>query len=321
LLAVAQACTLAIFLAFATGVCAQEYPSKSIRFIMPFGAGGALDIIARVVTAKASEYVRTQMIVENRTGAGGIIGTEMAARAAPDGYTLLVCNFTNATYPALYKKRTYEPLRDFIPITLAASFSFVLAVHPSMPVKSVRELVGLSKRKPGQVVYGSSGIGSPPHFAAEMLSTMTGIQMIHVPYAGNPQAQQDLLAGQIQVLFINTANALPLIQAGRVRGLAVSTLQRNELAPQFPTMNESGLSGFEMTSWAGFCAPATTSNAIVEKLNEQFMKALASPDVRQKLRRLGFEVIALPLERFRAYFQTEIDKYTRIVREAKIEAK
>lgn len=303
----------------ATAASGQEYPTHTVRWVLPFSAGGALDIVARVVTQKVSESLKMQMLVENRTGAGGIIGSELVAKAAPDGYVNLVCNLTNATYPALYKKRTYEPLGDFRPITLAASFAFILSVHPSLPVNSVSELIQLAKLKPGSIVYGSSGIGSPPHFATEMMSVMKRIKMIHVPYAGNPQAQQDLMSGQTQVLFINTANALALIKVGRVHGLAISSLKRSSLAPEYPTVAESGLPGFEVLSWVGFCSPAKTPNAIVQKLNAEFMKALALPEVAQRLQVQGFEVTPLPLEKFHAYFKSEIEKYEKIAAEAKIE--
>jgi len=300
-------------------VCAQEYPAKPVRFILAFTAGGALDIVARNVTQKLAENMRTPMVMENRAGAGGIIGTEIAAKSSPDGYTIFVCNVTNAIYPSLYRKATYDPLKDFIPITLVASFSFILSVHPTMPVRSVADLVALAKKRPDQIVYGSSGIGSPPHFAAEMMGMMTGIRMVHVPYAGNPQAQQDLVGGHIQALFINTANALPLIRAGRVRGLAVSSVQRSELAPDIPTLAQSGLPGFDMISWVGFCAPARTADSIVGKLNSEILKALGAPDLKQKLLGQGFEVSGLSLGNFYAYYKSEIDKYAKIIREAKIE--
>ena len=318
--AIAPACIIVVLLGWTVGVRAQDYPSKPVRFIVPFTAGGAIDIVARTVTQKLIEYLNIQMVVDNRPGAGGNVGAEIAAKSPPDGYTIFVCNITNAVYPSLYRKPTYDPLRDFVPLTLAASFAYILSVHPSMPVKSVRELVELAKRRPDEITYGSSGVGSPPHFAGEMMSIMTGIRMTHVPYGGNPQAQQDLLGGHIQVLFINTANALPLIKAGRVKGLAVSSPQRSQLAPGLPTMAESGLPGFDINSWAGFCAPAKTPDAIVAKLNAEFTKALGSSEVKKKLLVQGFEVTALPPEKFHVYFKSEIDKYAKLVREAKIEA-
>lgn len=316
---VALAWMIAGLLACAVGARAQSYPSKPIRFIVPFTAGGAIDIVARTVTQQLTENLNVQMVVDNRPGAGGNVGATIAAKSPPDGYNVFVCNITNAVYPSLYRERTYDPLRDFVPITLAASFAYILSVHPLMPVKSVRELVDLAKRRPDQINYGSSGVGSPPHFAGEMMKIMTGMRMIHVPYGGNPDAQRDLLGGHIQVLFINTANALPLIQAGRVRGLAVSSPQRSQLAPEFPTLAESGFPGFDINSWAGFCAPARTADVVIEKLNAEFTKALGSPEVKKKLLFQGFEHAVLPPAKFHAYFKSEIDKYARVIKEAKIQ--
>lgn len=317
--AVASACAIVASLGYAVPAGAQAYPGKPIRFIVPFTAGGAIDIVARTVTQKLTENLNIQMVVDNRSGAGGNVGAEIAAKSPSDGYHIFVCNITNAVYPSLYRKRLYDPLRDFAPITLAASFAYILSVHPAMPVTSVRELVGLAKRRPGEIAYGSSGVGSPPHFAGEMMGIMTGIRMIHAPYGGNPDAQRDLLGGHIQVLFINTANALPLIRAGRVRGLAVSSPRRSELAPEFPTLTESGLPGFDINSWAGFCAPARTSAAVVTRLNAEFTKALASPEVKKRLLTQGFELAVLPPADFLAYLKAEIDKYAKLVKDAKIE--
>ncbi len=320
----AQCLTMAawiVFFSFSAGhrAHAQEYPAKPVRFILAFTAGGALDIIGRVITRKMSENLRVQMAVDNRPGAGGIIGTEAAAKASPDGYTIFLCNVTNAIYPGLYQKPVYDALRDFVAISPGASFSFILAVNPSMPVQSVAQLVALAKKRPDDIVYGSSGIGSPPHLAGELMKNMTGMRMTHVPFAGNPQAQQSLVGGDIQVLFINTANAMPLIDAKRVRGLAVSSLQRSQVAPGFPTVAESGLPGFDISSWGAFCGPARTPEAIVNKLNSEVTKALEAPDVKSRLLQQGFEVTPMPPARFQAYYKAEIEKYKKIIRDANIE--
>ena len=313
------ACVIALLLAGEFSVYADDFPSKPLRFIVPFTAGGAIDIVARTVAQKAGESLNVPLVFENRAGAGGNVGAAFAAKLPPDGYHVFVCNITNAVYPSLYRKRTYDPLKDFIPITHAASFAYVLAVHPLLPAKSVSELVALAKRRPDQIAYGSSGVGSPPHFAGEMMSVMTGIKMTHVPYGGNPQAQQDLIGGHIQVLFINTANALPFMKAGRVHGLALSSPQRSELIPALPTLSETGLPGFDINSWAGFCAPDKTPDAIIAKLDAEFMKSLESPDIRQKLLSQGFEVNALRTARFRQYLEAEVAKYARLVKQAGIE--
>lgn len=298
---------------------ADDYPSKPIRIIVPFTAGGAIDIVARTVTQKVGENLGVPTVIENRAGAGGNVGAIFAAKFPPDGYGIFVCNITNAVYPSLYRKRAYDPLKDFIPITHAASFAYVLAVHPLLPAKSVSELVALARRRPGQIVYGSSGVGSPPHFAGEMMSLMTNIKMTHVPYGGNPQAQQDLIGGHIQVLFINTANALPFMKAGRVRGLALSSPRRSELIPELPTLVEIGLPGFDINSWAGFCAPDKTPSAVIQKLDAEFMKSLETAEIRQKLLAQGFEVNALPSARFRQYLEVEVAKYAQLVKQAGIE--
>lgn len=314
-----SAFVIALSLGCACSAHADDYPSKPVRFIVPFTAGGAIDIVARTVTQKVGESLNVPIVIENRAGAGGNVGAAFAAKLPPDGYYVFVCNITNAVYPSLYRKRAYDPLKDFIPITHAASFAYVLAVHPLLPAKSVSELVVLAKRRPGQIAYGSSGVGSPPHFAGEMMGSMTGIKMTHVPYGGNPQAQQDLLGGHIQVLFINTANALPFMKAGRVRGLAVSSPQRSQLIPELPTLSETGLPGFDINSWAGFCAPDKTPAAVIAKLDAEFMKSLESPEIRQKLLSQGFEVNALPTARFRQYLEAEVAKYARLVKQAGIE--
>lgn len=214
---------------FATGarVWAQEYPNRQIRFIVPFTLGGSIDIVARIVAKELSENWKVRVSVDNRPGAGGNIGTELAAKSSPDGYSILLCVLPHAVYPSLYRNRTYDPLRDLVPITLAASFYLVLSVHPSVPIRSVREFVELAKRRPGEISYGTAGVGSPPHLAGEMMRMMTGISMAHVPYAGNPQSQLDLMSGDIQMLFINLANALPLMKAERIRGLAITSARRS----------------------------------------------------------------------------------------------
>ena len=232
--------------------------SRPARIVLGYPPGGSIAAVARVLAEKLRNYYAPAVVVENRPGAGGIIGTEAAAKASPDGYTIFLCNVTNAIYPGLYQKPVYDALRDFVAISPGASFSFILAVNPSMPVQSVAQLVALAKKRPDDIVYGSSGIGSPPHLAGELMKNMTGMRMTHVPFAGNPQAQQSLVGGDIQVLFINTANAMPLIDAKRVRGLAVSSLQRSQVAPGFPTVAESGLPGFDISSWGAFCGPART---------------------------------------------------------------
>src|SRR5438309_4884701 len=257
--------TLSLFLLalLSLGAAAQTvYPAKPVRFIVPSAAGGGTDIIARALSQKVSESLGAQFVVDNRPGAGQMIGIELAAKSPADGHTILMAASTLAINPIMYKTVPYDPLRDFAPITQAASLANVLVVHPSLPVKSVAELIAYAKRRPGQLNFASAGIGTSPQMSIELLKSMAGIDMVHIPYKGTSPGVVDLLAGQVSVMAANLLTALPHIKAGKLRALAVASGQRSEGLPEVPTVAESGLRGYESTQWYGVLAPAGTSRGI-----------------------------------------------------------
>jgi tripartite-type tricarboxylate transporter receptor subunit TctC len=309
---------LAIGIALATGVTgafAQAYPSKPIHFVVPYPAGGPLDTVARLLGQKVSESVKQPVIVENKPGAGGNIGAETVAKAAPDGYTILMgAVATHAINPTLYANIPYDPIRDFQPITQIASTPNVLIVNNSVPSNSVREFIAYARQNPGKLNFGSGSTGSAGHLAGELFKTMAGIEMTHVPYKGAAPAMQDLIAGQVQVMFDNFASANTQVKAGKVKALAVTTGKRSSLAPDLPTIAESGLPGFDINTWFGLFAPAGTPKDVIERLHSEFTRALALPDVREKIVNLGAEPVGNRPEDFAAYIKSEAEKYARVIK-------
>ena len=302
-------------LAFASLARAEDYPSKPIRFVVPYPAGGPLDTVARLLGQKVSESLKQPVIVDNRPGAGGNIGADFVAKSAPDGYTILMgAVATHAINPTLYGHIPYDPVADFIPITQVASTPNVLVVNPSVPAKDVREFVAYAKANPGKLNFGSGSTGSAGHLAGELFKTMAGVDMTHVPYKGAGPAMQDLVAGQIQLMFDNLASCLGQIRAGKVRALAVTTGKRTSLAPELPTIAESGLPGFDINTWFGVFAPAKTPQPVVDRLYTEFTRALAMPDVRQKMVDLGAEPVGNKPAEFAAYIRSEKDKYARVIK-------
>jgi tripartite-type tricarboxylate transporter receptor subunit TctC len=296
---------------------AQAYPDKPVRLIVPLSAGSAVDTLARIPAQKLSELWGQQMVVDNRIGANGIIGTEAAAKAAPDGYTLVLTNDAAlATSPALYPKLPYDPVRDFAPITLAASIPVILVSHASQPFSTVKELVDYAKANPGRLHYASAGNGSAQHVPMEMLRQAAGIDLVHVPYKGLAQALNDVVAGQVPLMFAGMSGALPHVKTGRIRPLAIGSAKRSQAMPDLPTMQEAGVAGFDYSAWAGFLAPAGTPPAIIEKLNADFTKVLGLPDVREKLTALGFEVSPGRPAEFGDLIRRELAKVARVVRES-----
>jgi tripartite-type tricarboxylate transporter receptor subunit TctC len=294
---------------------AQTYPVKPIRFIVPFAAGGGTDIVARTVGAKLSEAVGQPVIVDNRAGAAGTIGAEAAARSAPDGYTLLLAsNGPIAINPAYYTKLSYDPLRDFTPVVLVTRMPFLLVTHPALPVRTVKDLVALAKKRPGELNYGSPGAGSTTHLANELLKSMAGINVVHVPYKGVAPAATDLMSGQVQILFGDLNTLVPHVKSARMRAIAVSGLQRSPLLPDVPSVHESGVPGYEATGWFGVLAPAGTPPAIVERLNSAIMKGLAMPDLRERLAALGGEVAGGTPEQFGAHLRAEVAKWGKVIK-------
>jgi tripartite-type tricarboxylate transporter receptor subunit TctC len=295
---------------------ASTYPTKSIRLIVPFAPGGSNDIMARLTAQKFSEAFGQQVVVDNRAGASGIIGTDIAAKAPPDGYTLLMMSLTFAVNPSLFRKLPYDTNRDLTPVTLVASAPLMLVVHPSIPAKSVQEFVAYAKANPGKLNFGSGGPGTTPHLAGEMLKMMSGAQMTHVPYKGGGPALTDLIGGQIQLMLENIPSTLPHAKSGKLRALAVTALKRSALVPDLPTLDEAGMKGYEIVGWNGLFVPSGTPRAIVTTLHAATAKALAQPDMKERLATLGAEGVGNTPDEFKAFVQAEIKKWARVVKEA-----
>jgi tripartite-type tricarboxylate transporter receptor subunit TctC len=296
---------------------AQPYPDKPIRMVVPFPAGGTTDILARAVAQKLSESLGQQVIVDNKPGAGGNIGAQEVARSAPDGYTLVMGTVgTHAINPSLYKKMPYDHVKDFAPVSLVASVPNLLVVHPSVPVNSVKELIAYAKANPGKLNFASSGNGTSIHLSGELFKTMTGVQMTHVPYKGSAPAVTDLLGGQVQVMFDNMPSALPHAKAGKLKPLAVTSAKRFPGTPDIPTMAESGVPGYEASSWFGVLAPAGTPKEIVNKLSTEIAKALKTPEMKKKLEEQGAEAVGSTPEEFAAHIKAETAKWAKVVKES-----
>ena len=302
-------------LAVAFGASAQTWPAKPIHFVVPYPAGGPLDTVARLLGSKVAESMKQPVIVENKPGAGGNIGADFVAKSPADGYTILMgAVATHAINPTLYAHIPYDPVRDFVPITQVASTPNVLVVNPSLPVHNVQEFIAYAKANPGKLNFGSGSTGSAGHLAGELFDTLAGVKMVHVPYKGAGPAMQDLIGGQIQLMFDNLASSLGQIKAGRVRALAVTTAKRSTLAPDLPTIAESGLPGFDISTWFGIFAPAKTPQPIVDRLYTEFTRALALPEVREAMLKLGAEPVGNKPAEFAAYIQSEADKYAKLIR-------
>jgi len=299
----------------------QNYPAKPIRILIAQAPGSATDVISRVVGNRLSEALGQPVLIEARPGAGGALGTEAAAKSAPDGYTLFMANnSTHGSNPALYPKLPYDAVRDFAPISFVASVPYVLVVEPSLPVKDVQELIALAKSKPGKMNYASAGNGSTHQFCAELLKSSTGIDVVHVPYKGSPPGVAAVMAGEVSLMFANLTDIGAQIKAGKVRPLAVTTLKRAELLPAVPTMVEAGVPDFEITSWFGLLAPAGTPAPVVARLNAEAVKVLARQDVKDTLGAQGLEVRSSTPEQFAAHIKSEIARFTRIAQAAGIKA-
>jgi tripartite-type tricarboxylate transporter receptor subunit TctC len=315
------------FVAVALGICpaavAQPaYPAKPVRIVVPFPAGGTTDILARAAAQKLSETWGQQAIVDNRPGAGGNIGAELVAKSAPDGYTLLMGTVgTHAINASLYPKMAYDHVKDFVPVILVAGVPNVLVVHPSLPVNSVQELIAYAKANPGKLNFASSGSGTSIHLSGELFKVMTGVQMTHVPYKGSAPALTDLMGGQVQLMFDNLPSSLAFIKAGKLRALAVTSAQRSPALPDVPTVAESGVPGFEASSWFGLLAPAGTPRNVVMKINADTAKWLSSPDAKEKLAAQGAAAAGGTPEDFAKHIQAETAKWARVVKEsgAKVE--
>ena len=307
---------LGIAIAASHSSAQQAYPTKPIRMICPFPPGGTTDVVARLVAQKLTEAWKEQVIVDNRTGAGGIIGTELAAKAPADGYTVLLGSITtHAVNPALYKKLNFDPVKDFIPVSLVVSSPQLLAVHPSVAAKSVRDLSSLAKAKPGQLNYASAGVGTSPHLTFELFKSMAGIEATHVPYKGTGPAITELIGGQVQMMITGVVALMPHVKSGKLRGLAVTSAKRVAALPDLPTVAESGVPKFDVSSWFGVFLPSGTPKPIVTKMNQEIRKIVEIPDVRQKLISLGADPETNTPEEFSAYVKSEMAKWGKVVRD------
>ncbi len=297
---------------------AQEYPTRPVRFVVPYVPGGGVDFVGRTLAQKLSESWAHPVIVDNRPGGGTNIGSELVARSTPDGHTLLVGGVPNTANMSLYKKLSYDVVKDFAPVILLDTAPNVLAVHPSVPARSVRELIALAKTRRGALTYASAGIGSSNHLSGELFRTMAGVDIVHVPYRGGGAAVTDLIAGQISMYFGTTPSTMPHVRTGRLRALGVTTAKRTPAAPEVPTISESGLPGYEQSAWHGLLAPAGTPEAIITKLHAEVARALRSPDVAERFAAQGIDVIGSSPAEFAAFIKQDVAKYEKLVKTAGI---
>ena len=300
---------------------AQVYPSKPIRFILPFPPGGGTDLVARAIAQKAGESLGVQVVIDNRPGAGTVLASELAAHAAPDGYTIYMgTNTALAINPNLLAKLPYDPVKDFVPITRIVTLPNILVVHPSLPVKTVRELVTLAKGRPGQLNVGSSGNGTPAHLAGAMFNEVAGVNMVHIPYKGSGPALTALLSGETQLMFGSLTSSLPLVKSGRLRALAVTSLKPSAAVPGMPTVAAAGYPGFEAITWNGLFAPAGTPPAIVGRLHAEFVKVIDAPQFKSWLLEQGAEAATSTPEELAAFLKSEIALYAGLVRKSGMRA-
>jgi len=296
---------------------ADDYPSKPIRLIAPFSPSGGVDILARGIASRVGESLKQPVVIDNRAGGGGSAGAELTARAAPDGYTLIIPSANLVIYPFMYPA-AYDPIRDFAPVTQAISLPFLLASSATLPVKSVSELIALAREKPGAINYASAGSGSLPHLTGELFKRTVMLNLVHVPYKGNAAALPDLIAGQVHVLFAVIPTVLPHVKTGRLRGLAVTTRTRAKSAPEFPTLDESGVPGFDVTQWYGVLAPAKTPKPIIDRLHKEIAAALRQPDFVARMAVESFEPVASSPEQFGQYLRAEREKWGTLIKQTGI---
>lgn len=305
----------------ASDVQAQgTYPSKPVRFINPVAAGGNQDIVARAVAEQMSRNIGQQFIVESRPGASAIVGTRYVKGAAPDGYTLLTISNTFARVPTLVAAAGYDPLKDFVPISMTADIPMVMSVNPALPVRNVKELIALAKQRPGELLYASSGSGSTGHVAAELFSRQAGIKLLHVPYKGNAPAVIDLVGGQVMIMFDQISTSFQYIRAGKLRGIGVTSRTRSPLLPNLPTIEEGGLKGFQDSTFNGLVAPAGTAREILERVRQEVVKAVAAPEVRNRFLELGIELKgSASLEEFGGFLRKQVTDFAKLAKEANIQ--
>ncbi|HEX6004616.1 MAG TPA: tripartite tricarboxylate transporter substrate binding protein [Burkholderiales bacterium] len=296
------------------------YPAKSVRLIVPYPPGGGTDTMGRMLAQKLTQTLGQQVIVDNRPGGGANIGAELAAKSPADGYTLLMCTIAHATAGSLYRKLGYDVLRDFTPVSLLATTPHILVAHPSMPVKSVKQLIALAKARPNELVYSSSGSGTPAHLAGELFKHMAGVSMVHIPYKGGGPSVIALLSGEVMLAFATTPSVINHVKARRLQPIAVTTARRSVATPDLPTISESGLPGYDVGSWYGLLAPTGTRAEIVARLNDEAHKALHSADVKQRLDASGFEALTSSPQEYGAFLRGEVEKWAKVVKAAGIRA-
>ena len=303
-----------------SGAQSSDFPVKPIRILVPLAPGGGNDAIARMVGARLQDRLGQPILVDNRPGAGGVVGTEIAVRAAPDGYTMIVVNNSHVVMSALYPKLSFDPLRDFAPVALAASSPFLVVVHPSLPVNNVQELLAWTRANPGRMNYGTSGVGSPPHLAGELMAQMGKVDMTAIVFKGIGPALAAVLGNEIPMTFPNMLVGIPQMKAGRVRALAITSLKRSDALPDLPTVSEAGLPGFEATIWFGFLAPRGTPVPIVDRLNREIVGVLKQPEVRQQIVGIGAEPLGGTSADFAALMKSDAERLGRLIRERGIRA-
>jgi tripartite-type tricarboxylate transporter receptor subunit TctC len=301
--------------AAAPGASAQQYPVKPIRIVVPFPPGGFSDVFARIIGSKMNESWGQQVIVDNRPGAGGNIGADIVAKAAPDGYTLVMGTIgTHAINATLFSRLPYDPVRDFTPVAFVVEAEGLLTVHPSLPVRTARDVIALARSKPGELTYASAGAGTTSHLAGELFKTMAKVDLTHVPYKGNVPAITDLMSGQTSMLFATLPTVLPQVQARRLKGVAVLGTKRSSALPDMPTLAESGLRGFEVTNWTGVLAPTGTPAAIVSRLNTEIVRVMQLPEVQARLPKEGLRFVAMTPQQFAEFVKSEKEKWGPIVK-------
>ena len=305
-------------IASAPAAMADDYPSRPVKIIVPFGAGGPTDVYTRAIAEELRKSLHQPFIMENRPGAGTTIGTDVVAKSQPDGYTLLMVSGTQTVNETLYAHKPYQLMRDLVPIAPLIDTDLVLVVHPSVPAKTPGELLALARAKPGTLNYGSSGPGSNYHMAGELLKNLTGVDIVHVPYKGSTGARNDILSGQIQILFDSVPTMAPQIKAGMVRALGTSGKMRSPILPDVPTMAEAGVPGFNATLWVGFMAPAGTPKPIVDKLHDEITKILRRPDIKQAWEKTGATPIVMTQPEFKSFMESQVAKWAEVIKTNRI---
>ena len=295
----------------------QNYPNRSIRFVVPYAPGGSTDIVARILAQKLSDAMGQQVVVDNRPGAGGSIGADVVAKSPPDGYTMVTAvTGIMAINQYLYRKLPFDPEKDFAPVTQVGSLPLILVVHPSLPAKNVREFIAIAKAKPGQLNYGSSGVGTATHMTTELFKSMAGVDLVHIPYKGSGQVMGDVIGGQLALIFDQIVSSLPHVQGGKLRMLAITSAKRFPSLPDVPTIAESGVPGYESISWAGVAVPAGTPKEIIARLHTEIVKVLAAPDIRERFLRDGIETVGSTPEQFTEHIRRERIKWAKVVKDS-----